>query len=150
MVSIYFYSITESKNKLDKTLDYPTILKGIINTDVDVSHPTIRVKASSVVNYNYCYIPALRRYYFIDSVDAGNAEYYVITLTVDVLMTYKTDILNLYGLVTSGVDSNPYMQGYIDSYDVRKTTARLTFTNPFYEQGQNILVAVAPVDSGDE
>ena len=67
MVSIYFYSITESKNKLDKTLDYPTTLKGIINTDVDVSHPTIRVK-SSVVDYNYCYIPALRRYYFIDSV----------------------------------------------------------------------------------
>lgn len=140
MVSIYFYSISEARNKLDKTLDYPTILKGVINTNVDVSHPTIRVKASSVVDYNYCYIPALRRYYFIDSVDAGNAEYYVLNLTVDVLMTYKTDILALYGLVTSGVSANPYMDGYINSYDVRRTKTTLEFENNFNEDGTMILI----------
>ncbi len=140
MVSIYFYSISEARNKLDKTLDYPTTLKGVINTNVDVSHPTIRVKASSVVDYNYCYIPALRRYYFIDSVDAGNAEYYVLNLTVDVLMTYKTDILALYGLVTSGVSSNPYMDGYINSYDVRRTKTTLEFVNNFNENGSMILI----------
>ena len=141
MVSIYFYSITESKNKLDKTLDYPTTLKGIINTDVDVSHPTVRVK-SSVVDYNYCYIPALRRYYFIDSVDAGNAEYYVLNLTVDVLMTYKSAILDLYGLVTSGANANPYMRGYIDSYDVRRTKTTQEFTNNFNENGTMILITM--------
>lgn len=47
---------------------------------------------ASYVNANYCYIPALSRYYFIDSVDLEIGKQIIFNCRVDVLMSYADQI----------------------------------------------------------
>ena len=147
MVSVHLHRITDSPNKLEKRLVNPLPLSGILNTDIDICYPTLRVKASNVVDYNYCYVPSLSRYYFIRSIDANSGAYYVLHLAIDVLMTYRLQIANLTGIVTNSDNSNPYINGFIDSYDVRKTVERLEFNSPFNPNGVNVLIGVKAIET---
>lgn len=45
-------------------------------------------------NVNYCYISEFNRYYFVDDVVPYPNKIYRLTLRVDVLESYKDDILN--------------------------------------------------------
>lgn len=48
---------------------------------------------------NYCYIPAWNRYYFIEDITCENTYIYTLTLKCDVLMTFRNDIHDIYGVV---------------------------------------------------
>ena len=52
-----------------------------------------------IFDCNYCYIPKFNRYYYIQNVVSEYTNLFTIELKVDVLMSYKTDILNQVGLV---------------------------------------------------
>lgn len=142
MITVYFYRIAEDFNSMNKVLESPRMLTGVLNAPIDLIHPQIKVTASNVVNYNYCYIPSLNRYYFIDGVTIHHESFYVLYLSVDVLQTYKNEILALYGTVTSGANANPYSNDYISGYDVRKTIETLEFENNFNENGSIVLIGV--------
>lgn len=49
----------------------------------------------SLLDFNYCYIPEFRRYYFVTNVSITNSKLYAISLSVDTLMSYKSEILAL-------------------------------------------------------
>ena len=54
---------------------------------------------------NYCYIPAFNRYYFIEDITCENTYIYTLTLKCDVLMTFKNDINDIYGIVDRAENS---------------------------------------------
>lgn len=142
MITCNLYEITDGYNVLNKTLGDPLVLNGVLNGAFNVNNPSIRIKhQSDISNYNYAYISEVGTYYFIDDVSIDRNGYYVVHMSCDVLMTYKDEIKLLYGIVKSGVDSNPYMNGYIDSFDVRRTKTVIEFENNFNEDGEIILIA---------
>lgn len=88
-----FYIITEPTNKVNKTLG--TAIKTCGATpqptgSVDVVNPVLIIDGPLNSAANYCHISGpLNRYYFITALDYTIANKVVVSLHVDVLMTYK-------------------------------------------------------------
>lgn len=55
--------------------------------------------AGNVLDFNYAYIPQFRRYYYVASVGTGVNGLYVVSLSVDVLMSFKDYFLQLEAIV---------------------------------------------------
>ena len=68
--------------------------------EVDMLHPTLIVKDVAIGSCNYMQIPNFsNRYYYIDSMITRNNGILEITGRVDVLMSHKTEILALGGII---------------------------------------------------
>ena len=64
-----------------------------IKTPSSVTSPVVQLaKASNPNGYNYAYIPSFSRYYFIDEI-TYNLGVWQISMTTDVLGSYRSDIL---------------------------------------------------------
>lgn len=91
-----FYKNNSDNKVLNKDLnriinDIPIILKD----DTDLLNPTFILDYSQFIySCNYVYIPELYRYYYIDNIIYSQQRVYIECHT-DVLMTYRTEILNL-------------------------------------------------------
>lgn len=98
MFEIVFYKMTCERNRVNKKnflrdkLEYSGTLRegsSIINPVITVEEPT-----SALVGYNYCYIAAWNRYYFITDIVAVSNFLWEVSMRVDVLNTFKTEIYN--------------------------------------------------------
>jgi hypothetical protein len=105
-------------------------------------NPTIRLAGDAITsNVNYCYIPALGRYYFVGNkrqVTNGMVEP---ILHEDVLMSFKESIRQSTALVeVTGNAVNPYIESDIWTPDVRRTTHVKKFESGFNHNPQYILI----------
>lgn len=139
-MNIYFYSTKSESNRLEKVLENETLLSGTMKNGIDLMNPVLQV-TTNLLQFNYCYIPSLSRYYFIDKVEITRTHLYTLYLKLDVLQTYKEQIKEL-KVVLSGSQSNPYYKNYIDGVDVRTEYTTYQFENNFEENGEIILVAL--------
>lgn len=81
----------------------------LIRTSASVSTPVIDIEEianSNLYQYNYAYIPEFNRYYFVDDI-SYNIPFWTISLTVDVLASFRDDIL----------DSREYVLRSASNYD---------------------------------
>ena len=79
------------------------------------------LKYDDLINFNYMYIDKFKRYYFIEDVEVFPNKIYKLALKCDVLMSFKDDILNSYGNITSQTNYNDYYN-FDYSSEVRKET----------------------------
>lgn len=106
---IKFYKTTSEKNDLNKMLENENIITGTLKDNCDILNPTITFKYdNNLLLYNYAYIEAFNRYYFIDSFNIIGKTV-EITFHVDVLYTYKNDIKNSYATITRSNRGNKYI-----------------------------------------
>ena len=101
MITIKLYSIDCDPMVLDKSAFFPVSpaqVQGTIRGSVDMMHPEIDIQGD-VTGYNYCYIAALHRYYYIDGVEVVRTQLQTIRCRCDVLMSYKDAILTLPAVV---------------------------------------------------
>lgn len=89
-----FYNYDSEFNKLNKTLENGLELNITLKDITEVINPILLIKSNNNFNYNYCYIDKLERYYFIDKKEIVTNDLIKLYLNVDVLMSYKQDILN--------------------------------------------------------
>lgn len=68
---------------------------GIPRDELDVMTPVIRFENDGVLRYNYAYIPSLQRYYVINSINAYREGVWDVSMAVDVLMSFRGDIMAL-------------------------------------------------------
>lgn len=90
------YSTESDYNVINKVLETPLNVDIIARSDFDIINPELilsRISGVDFKNYNYCHIPDLNRYYFINSVSAMNADIFRFECECDVLESYKIDIL---------------------------------------------------------
>ena len=101
-MTVIFYKYNGIKNKINKTLsDGLTINDVIIQNDFDITNFDLLIKNSSfTLEYNYCFIPDLNRYYFIESIEKMNGSIYKIRITVDVLKSFSSQIENINAIIT--------------------------------------------------
>ena len=93
---ITFYTTTDEKNKIGKTLENPKEISGNNKETFDEMTGTIILsKEVFDLKYNYCFIHELNKYYFINPPQELNGGLYKINLTEDCLETYKNEILQI-------------------------------------------------------
>ena len=100
------------KLQLSNTSDQPNVIGKVLTgtkevtimlkKSDDIKAPTLILSRSTYdKNYNYAYMPDLKRYYFINDVVNLNNDNVRINLQEDVLQTYKDDILNSTAIITA-------------------------------------------------
>ena len=97
-MELTFYKQAATPDRVDKS-DYLTVVGTLSNVvlknDTNLMSPTFILKTSEVVyNSNYVYCSFTHRYYYIDNIDALSGGRLAIHCSIDVLYTYKDEILN--------------------------------------------------------
>lgn len=99
-MQITLYKNNSDNKALNKNITNAKNINCEIKDTNSILNPTIFInKFAGFAAYNYCYIADFGRYYYITgvSVDLGNKI--ILNLKVDVLMTYKNQILNSNALI---------------------------------------------------
>lgn len=98
MEVIFYYNASDSRVINKVLIDGETII-GELRDEINVMSPVIRFDSENVIRYNYAYIPELQRYYTIDSINAFRDGLWDVSFSVDVLMSFRADILPLTAIV---------------------------------------------------
>ena len=96
-MTVKLYKCYDSKNKLNKTLTDEFSLTGNFRNNFSLSDIQLVLNFDNIelFDYNYVYIELLHRYYFVDDCKILSNNRIELALSIDVLMTYKTDIENM-------------------------------------------------------
>lgn len=144
-MEIRLYNTSSEKNRIIKTLTGETILTGVLRGESSILRPSITVQASVVIwGYNYCYIPDFGRYYYISDIVSLRVNVWELQLTVDVLMSHKTDILNspatVEGMTSYLGGINRYVDSGIWGTLCKDFTDIIPFQSGLLDDGEYILI----------
>lgn len=136
-MNITLYNCSAEPNRLDKTSYLTSVASSATaaaNTELGVEHLVVTFESTAdLSNVNYLYIAELGRYYNVKEITAPVNNLWLFSCDVDVLMTYKSQIANLYGIVNR--NSNNYDMYLADNQipvGARKTFSIMKFpTNAF-------------------
>lgn len=144
MVEIQLYKYNGLSNVVNKTLTDAVTMTGLLRETYNTYEPVITVRTDDVFVYNYCFLPVFGKYYFVESVNVVDKNTYSVSLTEDVIMTYKEQILSSTGIVTESDEPNRYASNRNNVYDVRPQFQTLIFPNKelFSEDGSIIMVTI--------
>lgn len=93
-LSVTLMNSASPVEKIGKTLTEVSTYDCVLKQDTSILKPVIRIQTGDdILTCNYMYISDLSRYYFIDDIVSENNNIWNISGHVDVLETYKTDIL---------------------------------------------------------
>lgn len=141
---IYLYRNNSEPNRLDKDLTEVRVVSGSVRDTVSILNPAIRIerKADEVMDdFNYFYIPAWNRYYFLQDVVTVRREITEITGRVDVLQSFKNDIENLTVITDKQTESGSvYINDGSWVAESREFYSTLNFQNGFNNAGEFILI----------
>lgn len=143
-MEINLYKYTQDPNTVNKTLGNPYTVTGYMTNDLEIDSPTIKL-TSYDLEYNYIYIPVLKRYYFIDGVRIDPNGIWHIQLSIDVLMTFKDEIEHAQITITKQKTNNLDSAGYEKRLTKFKT---VEVTNPFdFDEKVTLLIGLNKGDS---
>lgn len=107
---VYLYNTEDDNNVLEKNLTDEKVYNNIrLKTPVDIIRPSLIIESDEFLLYNYAYIPEFKRYYFIENITNQSNKRYLLDLKVDVLMSFKNDILNAKGLILEDKNGNKFI-----------------------------------------
>ena len=134
------YMTTDNTNRINKELTFIEDVEIKFKDDVNLITPVILLKFDDLINFNYVYIDKFKRYYFIEDVEIYPNKIYNIRLVCDVLMSFKDDILNSYGNITTQTTFNPYYDsGYNE--EIRKEIDIYNSNVSLIEDEKSIILA---------
>ena len=90
-MELKIYNNNSNTNVLNKNITLIDTLSFNLKSDTSILQPILVLK--NYTKGNYCYIKELNRYYYITDIRVLNGGLYQLQLDVDVLMTYKTEIM---------------------------------------------------------
>lgn len=129
-MELRLYKNISEQNKINKTLKNELVLTGTLRETTSVIKPSITIELSNPTTYNYVYIPQFKRYYYINNIISQRHNIWTLELNVDVLMSYKNDILDLRCVIDkqeNQVDSNLINDGsYVNQVDTFTEIAKYT------------------------
>ena len=105
------YNNTSDSREINKNLTELSTINITLYLDTNVTTPIFKVK-NFINNANYMYVSDLHRYYYINNYTISNQCVYL-HCSVDVLETYKTEILNSECLISRS--ENDYNDNIVDT-----------------------------------
>lgn len=148
-MEIKLYKTSSPRKKLVKDLTDEITLAGTLRAQSSVMSPAFTVQDTSVVGYNYCYIPDFGRWYYINGIDALRANLYELSLGIDVLMTYAAEIRQNYAIVDK-VENFGAAYNYINDASWVNTNRMkqsiINFATGFNDSGEFILITAGGME----
>lgn len=92
-MDIVLFNNTSEKNKIGKNLSTVNTLSGYLKESTSITHPVILIEYASPVGFNYVYIQEFSRYYYVIDATVVRQNLIRLSLAVDVLESFKTQIL---------------------------------------------------------
>lgn len=141
-MNIILYNNTSEINKIGKNLTMAQTLSGTLRDTTNIINPVILVNVASINDKNYCYISDFGRYYFITDITVVRTGLFALSLSVDVLESFKEDIKNLSVILsnTQTMGLNNYLPSNVFTRNVKARTDILNFANGLNESGEFILI----------
>ena len=145
---ITLYQYRGKTNVINKVLQNGVNVDGTIKDITNVITPQIRFRAKptlqDIQTFNYCYISALNRYYFVENAEIISSNVICLNLRVDVLNSNENALLQSTATVTECENANGYISNRENIYDLRPTIEKLNFSEntPFNENGSIIMVTL--------
>lgn len=94
--SIVFYTNSSPVNQIDKSLTEIVTATGTLREGASILNPEIEIENNLapvvVASINYAQISVFGRYYFVTDIQTETNGLWVVSMHVDVLMTYKDGI----------------------------------------------------------
>lgn len=148
-MEIVLYQNSSERQAINKTLSNGITLTGSLRNETSVINPQILVEITNPSQYNYAYIPEFGRYYFINNMVSYRTNLWRIDMAVDVLMSFKTQILALPVVIADNTspDTESYMSGDVWATTVKNKTDVLNFPSGLLETGEYILITSGGVAS---
>lgn len=99
--TMYFYKSKAEKNRMDKSAYLTEIIQstGTLRRATSIISPEFEFIYNKVPDFNYVYIPNFNRYYFIDNIVSLRNNVWTLSLSVDVLMSFKEQIKECDGFI---------------------------------------------------
>lgn len=99
MITINCYNFSKKENSTARPSGSGKAYSCAVKTGSSIISPVIEISETSLPSYNYAYISNFKRYYFITNIvyDRG---IWVLSLTVDVMATYRPGIGGTSGYIT--------------------------------------------------
>lgn len=102
MLTLQFAQTTKARNSTFVPPVSGATTQVLLREETSIVKPTFRmrleyegmVSAADLFQYNYCYCPEFKRYYFITDIVSYTAVIFDISCECDVLATFREDILN--------------------------------------------------------
>lgn len=112
--NLLLYQNKAESNRLDKTNYIELIgnITGVLRNECSIISPVIEIEMDDIPTFNYVYIPVFNRYYFVDNIVSVRNRLWRISMSVDVLMSFKEQILKQYGFIKRNEFS--YNQNLVD------------------------------------
>lgn len=144
-MEITLYTNESEKNKLEKKITNSILLEGNLRDESSIINPIILISSNKEdipYMYNYAYIPAFGRYYFITDIESVRTGIWRVSMHVDVLMSYKEQIKNLNVIINNSEETgaNNYLSGNQWITNVKNTTSIVNFPNGLNDNGEFILI----------
>ena len=141
-MDITLYQTLSERERINKVLGSYIALTGTLRSESSVINPSFLIEYENPSDYNYCYIPTFGRYYFITNITSVRNNIWRIDCSVDVLMSFRYEILNLEVIVSkdSLPDTESYMNGDVWQSTVKTKTDIINFPNGLLDSGEYILI----------
>lgn len=140
-MDILFYKNFSDPITLGKELEHVTTLSGTLKSEYDILNPIINIESHNIINANYCHVPELNRYYFIDKQSILTNNLITVFLKVDVLESYKNEIKQLKCILSDSTSNNDnYLNGPQWVTTVKTTTTIKQFPAGLNNEGEYILI----------
>lgn len=148
-MEIKLYKTTSPRKKLVKELSDGITLTGTLRGQASVMSPSLQIQDIVVFGYNYCYIPDFGRYYYINDINALRANLFELSLGIDVLMTYASEIRGNCAIVDK-VENFGAAFNYINDGSWINTNRTdqsiINFANGFNDNGEFILITAGGME----
>ena len=121
-MNIVLYKNNSDDNVINKELTEITTVDAKFKKQSSIVEPVLLLERDvneSILGCNYVYIPKFNRYYFVVDFEVFPSKIFTLTLKVDVLESFKQDILNCKGFVSRQADYNKYYDSEYES-EVKK------------------------------
>lgn len=149
---IVLYTCTAENNRVNKEayISNAFQLEGTFRDESSVIDPVIRIEKTNpaAYNYNYMYIAAFGRFYYINNIIHIREKIWEIHAHVDVLYTWGASIRASEVVIdktSSFDDANLYLDDGSFVMDSRKYNTVTSFPNGFNDAGQYILICAGGV-----
>ena len=151
-MQINLFTCNAERNRVNKSnyLSNRFVLDGFLRKATSALNIEIDVEKTNplLYKYNYMYIEEFGRYYFIDDIVSVRNKLWTIHATVDVLMSFSSDILStecIIDKVENELVANVYLDDGSFVMDSRKYNEVKEFPNGLNETGQYILICAGGV-----
>ena len=146
-MQINLFTCNAERNRINKSdhISNRFVLEGSFRKATSALNIEVDVEKTNPLTYkyNYMYIEEFGRYYFIDEIVSVRNGLWTIMATVDVLMSFRKDILESSVIIDKAEDediSNLYLDDGSFVMDSRKYNEVKEFPSGLNENGSYILI----------